>query len=92
MTVQTLIFLRSIGTIFLRKSIRIAIVMISSPSLRIAHELKEELITIYNSNITSCGGMRKIKKWLISVRVMLGSAADTLASHIDPYCTKNPIM
>ena len=41
---------------------KLELVMISSPSLRIAHELKEELITIYNSNITSCGGMRKIKK------------------------------
>ena len=28
------------------------VVMSSSPSLRIAHELKEELIMIYNSNIT----------------------------------------
>ena len=33
-----------------------------SPSLRIANELKEELIAIYNSDITSCGGMRKMKK------------------------------
>ena len=33
-----------------------------SPSLRITHELKEELIAIYNSDITSCGGMRKMKK------------------------------
>ena len=62
------------------------VVMSSSPSLRIAHELKEELTTIYNSKITSCGGMRKMKKWLISARVMLGSAADTLAAHIDEIC------
>ena len=34
----------------------------SSPSLKIAHELKEELITTYNSNITASGGMRTIKK------------------------------
>ena len=33
-----------------------------SPSLRIAHELKEELIAIYNSDITSGSGMRKMKK------------------------------
>ena len=56
------------------------------PSLRIAHELKEELIAIYNSDITSCGGMRKIKKWLISAKVMFGSAADTLASHLSEIC------
>ena len=53
-----------------------------SPSLRMAHELKEELIAIYNSDITSCGGMRKMKKWLISASVMLRSAADTLESHL----------
>jgi transposase len=58
----------------------------SSPSLKIAHELKEELITIYNSDITASGGMRKMKKWLTSARVMFGSAADTLASHIDYIC------
>ena len=62
------------------------LVLSSSPSLRIAHELKEELIAIYNSDITSGGGLRKIKKWLISARVMLGSAADTLSSHIDEIC------
>ena len=34
----------------------------SSPSLRIAYQLKEELITIYNSDITASGGMRKMNK------------------------------
>ena len=58
----------------------------SSPSLKIAHELKEQLITIYNSNITASGGMRTIKKWLISARVMFGSTADTIDSHIDEIC------
>ena len=33
----------------------------SSPSLKIDRELKEELITIYNRNITASGGMRTIK-------------------------------
>lgn len=62
------------------------LILKSSPSLRIAHELKEELITIYNSNLTPSGGMRKMKKWLISARIMFGSAADTLNSHIDEIC------
>ena len=48
----------------------------SSPSLKIAHELKEELIAIYNSAISPSGRMRKIKEWLISARVMFPSAAD----------------
>ena len=38
------------------------LILKSSPSLKIAHELKEELITIYNSDITASGGMRKMKK------------------------------
>ena len=58
----------------------------SSPSLKIAHELKEQLITIYNSNITASGGMRTIKKRLISARVMFSSVADTIDSHIDEIC------
>jgi transposase len=62
------------------------LILISSPSLKIAHELKEELIAIYNSDITPSGGMRRMKKWLISARVMLPSAADTLNSHLEEIC------
>jgi transposase len=62
------------------------LVLSYSPSLRIAHELKEELIAIYNSDLTSRGGMRKIKKWLISAKVMFPSAADTLSSHLSEIC------
>ena len=54
------------------------LMLTASPSLRIAHELKEELIAVYNSDITASGGMRQMKKWLISARVMFGSAPDTL--------------
>ncbi len=62
------------------------LILKSSTSLKIAHELKEELITIYNSDITPSGGMRKIKKWLISAKVMFGSAADTLENHLSEIC------
>ena len=62
------------------------LILISSPSLRIAHELKEDLITIYNSDITPSGAMRKMNKWLISARVILPSAADTLNSHLEEIC------
>ena len=62
------------------------LVLSFSPSLRIAHELKEELIAIYNSDITSCGGMRKMKKWLISARIMLSNAAKTLDAHLEGIC------
>lgn len=53
-----------------------------SPSLSIAYELKEELRQIYESNLTVKGGLRAIKKWLISARIMLGSAADTIENHL----------
>ena len=65
---------------------KLELILNFSPSLRIAHELKEELITIYNSDITPCGGIRKMKKWLISAKVMFGSAADTLDSHLEEIC------
>lgn len=42
-----------------------------SLSLEIAHELQEELISIYESDITALGGLRQIKKWLISAKVLL---------------------
>ena len=62
------------------------LILKSYPSLRIAHELKEELITIYNSDITPLGGIRKMNKWLISARIMFGSAADTIKSHLQEIC------
>ena len=38
------------------------LMLTASPSLRIAHEIKEELIAVYNSDITASGGMRQMKK------------------------------
>ena len=58
----------------------------ASPSFRIAHELKEEIIAVDNSDITASSGMRQMKKWLRSARVMFGSAADTLKSHLEEIC------
>jgi transposase len=62
------------------------LILTAFPSLRIAHELKEELIAVYNSDITASGGMRKIKKWLRSAKVMFGSAAETLENHLSEIC------
>ena len=45
----------------LKEELELEILLQVSPILRIAHELKEELITIYNSNISPSSGMRKIK-------------------------------
>ena len=41
---------------------------------------------IYNSDITASGGMRKIKEWLLSARIIFRSAANTLDSHIEEIC------
>ena len=40
----------------------------------------------YNSNITPSGGMRTIKKWLISAQIILKNAATTLKSHLEGIC------
>lgn len=53
-----------------------------SPRLKIAHELKEELVTVCSNDITPSGGMKNIKKWLTPVRIMFGSAADKLENHL----------
>ena len=74
------------GNLTLEEEIELELLLQSSPLLRIAHELKEELINIYNSNITPSGGMRKIKKWLMSAQIIFGSAAATLKSHLEGIC------
>ena len=66
----------------LKEELELEILLQVSPILRIAHELKEELITIYNSNISPSSGMRKIKKWLMSAQIILKNAATTLESHL----------
>ena len=48
--------------------------------------LPERKDNIYNSDITSGGGMRRIKKWLASARIIFGSTADTLDSHLSEIC------
>jgi transposase len=53
-----------------------------SPVLSIAYELKEELRHIYESNLTVKGGLRAIKKWLISAKIIFGNAANTLENHL----------
>lgn len=54
----------------------------NSPTLRIAHELKEEIVSIYNSNITVKSGTQKIKKWLVSAKIIFRDAGKTLDLHL----------
>jgi transposase len=57
-----------------------------SPTLRIAHELKEEMIKIYNSDITPAKAIKQMKKWLVYANIILGNAAETLKIHLLGIC------
>lgn len=57
-----------------------------SPCLRIAYELKEELRDIYESSTTVKMGLRRLKKWLISARIVLGEAAKAINNHLQGIC------
>jgi transposase len=54
----------------------------NSPTLRIAHELKEEIVSIYNSNITVKSGTQKIRKWLVYAKIIFRDAGKTLDLHL----------
>jgi transposase len=62
------------------------ILLQASPTLRIAHELKENILKIYKSNITPLNAIRQMKKWLVSARIILGNAADTIDLHLSEIC------
>jgi transposase len=65
-----------------REKIELESLLSNSPVLRIAHELKEEIVGIYNSNITPESGVRKINKWLKYANIIFGDAAKTLNLHL----------
>lgn len=54
----------------------------SSPSLRIAYQLKEELRDIYEQKLTVKGGLRLMRRWLVSAQILFPKTASTLASHL----------
>lgn len=58
----------------------------ASPCLRIAHELKEELRNIYESNLTVKKGKAAFKKWLKIAQPFFGTAINTLTSHQEGIC------
>jgi transposase len=57
-----------------------------SPCLSIAYELKEELRKIYETSTTVKMGLRRLPKWLVSARCLLGQTAETLERHIQEIC------
>ncbi|WP_373547709.1 ISL3 family transposase [Chamaesiphon sp.] len=65
------------------EKIQLELMLQTSPILRIAHELKEDILKIYNSNITPNWAIKKMKKWLASARIILGNAAETLNTHLE---------
>ena len=60
--------------------------LIQSPCLTIAYELKEELRDIYETSTTVKMGLRKLEKWLVYARIILGKTADTLGKYIQEIC------
>jgi transposase len=57
-----------------------------SPTLRIAHELKEDMIKIYTSSITPKAAIKQMNKWLTSANIILGNAAETIKLHLPEIC------
>lgn len=57
-----------------------------SACLRIAYELKEEFRAIYETSTTVSMGLRRMKSWLISARIILGQVADTISTHLQEIC------
>ncbi len=58
----------------------------ASPCLSIAYELKEELRDIYESSTTVLMGMRRLRKWLYSARILFGKTVQTLQHHLPDIC------
>ena len=58
----------------------------NSPTLAIAYELKEEFREIYEKSTTVKMGIRKIKKWLVYAKIILGTTANTIEKYIIPIC------
>ena len=54
----------------------------SSTVLEFAYSFKEDLMQIYESNLTDKAGLRKMKKWLTHARIFFPSIADTLEKHL----------
>jgi transposase len=57
-----------------------------SPCLSIAYELKEELQDIYQTSTTAKIGLKRLSKWLVSARCLLGQTAETLKRYAQEIC------
>lgn len=54
----------------------------NSTVLEFAYDFKEELRSIYESDLTVKSGLRKMKKWLSYARIFFPSIANTLGKHL----------
>ena len=54
----------------------------NSPVLELAYDFKEELRSIYESDLTVKSGLRKMKKWPSYARIFFPSIANTLEKHL----------
>lgn len=62
------------------------LVLAQSPCLRIAHELKEELHSIYETSSNFRQGKNKMTKWLRSARLFYRSASQRIQKHLEGIC------
>jgi transposase len=68
------------------EQLELELILQTSPTLRVAHELKEDILKIYKSRITPNQAIKKMKKWLTSARIILGNAAETVSMHLEEIC------
>lgn len=54
--------------------------------LRLAHEIKEDLRTIYEHSQTIKSGKRKITKWLHTSEIIFVESSQTIRNHLDGIC------
>ena len=57
-----------------------------SESLRIAYEMKEKFIEIYETNLTVKKWQNKIKKWLNHAQVFFRESASIIENHFEGIC------
>jgi transposase len=65
---------------------KLELTLAKSGCLRIAYEIKQKFIQIYETNLTVKKGQNKIKEWLNHAQVFLRESASTIENHFEGIC------
>jgi transposase len=65
---------------------RLAVTLKKSECLRIAYEMKEEFLEIYETNMTVKMAHKKFKNWLNYAPIFFKEAALTIINHFEGIC------